>query len=70
MLMFNTPDLFDLLFKFIEYLGYYNTIIIIVILYISYYLLSKTFTFIIFILIGIIIGIYMSNYVKNSITIY
>ena len=70
MLMFNTPDLFDLLFKFIEYLGYYNTIIIIIILYISYYLLSKTFTFIIFILIWIIIGIYMSNYVKNSITIY
>lgn len=65
MLMLNTPDLIDLLFKFIEYLGYYNTIIIIIILYISYYLLSKTFTFIIFILIGIIIGIYLSNYVKK-----
>ena len=65
MLMLNMPELIDLLFKFIEYLGYYNTIIIIIILYISYYLLSKTFTFIIFILIGIIIGIYMSNYVKK-----
>ena len=65
MLMLNIPELIDLLFKFIEYLGYYNTIIIIIILYISYYLLSKTFTFIIFILIGIIIGIYMSNYVKK-----
>ena len=65
MLMLNTPDLIDLLFKFIEYLGYYNTIIIIIILYISYYLLSKTFTFIVFILIGIIIGIYMSNYLKK-----
>ena len=67
MLMLNTPDLINLLFKFIEYLGYYNTIIIIVILYISYYLLSKTFTFIIFIFIGIIIGIYMSNYVTRLI---
>jgi hypothetical protein len=65
MLMLNTPDLINLLFKFIEYLGYYNTIIIIIILYISYYLLSKTFTFIVFILIGIIIGIYMSNYLKK-----
>lgn len=65
MLMLNIPELIDLLFKFIEYLGYYNTIIIIIIIYISYYLLSKTFTFIIFILIGIIIGIYMSNYVKK-----
>lgn len=65
MLLLNTPDLIDLLFKFIEYLGYYNTIIIIIILYISYYLLSKTFTFIIFILIGIIIGIYLSNYIKK-----
>ncbi len=67
MLIHNMQDIFNLLFKFIEYLGYYNTIIIVIILYISYYLLSKTFTFIIFIFIGIIIGIYMSNYVKRLI---
>jgi hypothetical protein len=67
MLIFNTQNILNLLFKFIEYLGYYNTIIIVIILYISYYLLSKTFTFIIFIFIGIIIGIYMSNYVTRLI---
>jgi len=67
MLIFNTQNILNLLFKFIEYLGYYNTIIFVIILYISYYLLSKTFTFIIFIFIGIIIGIYMSNYVTRLI---
>jgi hypothetical protein len=67
MLILNIQYILDLLFKFIEYFGYYNSIIVIIVLYISYYILSKTFTFIIFIFIGIIIGIYMSNYVTKLI---
>jgi hypothetical protein len=67
MLILNIQYIFDLLIKFIEYFGYYNSIIVVIVLYISYYILSKTFTFIIFLFIGIIIGIYMSIYVKKLI---
>jgi hypothetical protein len=45
----------------IEYIGYYNFIILLLILYIAYYLLSNSFMFIMFLVIGIIIGVYLSS---------
>jgi hypothetical protein len=63
--MLDIQDLINYLYMLIEYFGYYNSIIIIIILYISYYLISKTFMFLIFIFFGIIIGMYISNYLKK-----
>jgi len=50
------------LFWLTEYLGYYNSLIFVIIAYVAYYLLSNTFMFL---GIGIIIGIYISYYMKN-----
>ena len=50
------------LFWLTEYLGYYNSLIVVIIAYVAYYLLSNTFMFL---GIGIIIGIYISYYMKN-----
>ena len=62
--MLEPKDLFNYLYWLIEYIGYFNFLILIVILYIAYYLLSNTFMFIMFLVIGIIIGIYISYYMK------
>ncbi len=62
--MLEPKDLFNYLYWLIEYIGYFNFLILIVILYIAYYLLSNTFMFIMFLIIGIIIGIYISYYMK------
>ncbi len=62
--MLEAKDLFSYLYWLVEYIGYSNFIIFIVILYIAYYLLSNTFMFVMFILIGIMIGIYLSYYMK------
>ena len=45
----------------IEYIGYYNFIILLLMLYIAYYLLSNSFIFIMFLVIGIVIGVYLSS---------
>jgi hypothetical protein len=63
-MMLEAKDLFSYLYWLVEYIGYSNFIIFIVILYIAYYLLSNTFMFVMFILIGIMIGIYLSYYMK------
>ena len=60
-----TQDLLNYLFWLIEYVGYYNIVIVIIILYLAYYLISNTFMFIMFIIIGIFIGIYISSYIKD-----
>jgi len=62
--LLEAKDLFSYLYWLVEYIGYSNFIIFIVILYIAYYLLSNTFMFVMFILIGIMIGIYLSYYMK------
>lgn len=60
--MFEIRDLYWL----IEYIGYSNFIIGILILYIAYYLLSNTFMFILFLGIGIAIGMYLSYAMRNT----
>jgi hypothetical protein len=50
----------------IEYIGYYNFIILLLILYIAYYLLSNSFMFIMFLVIGIIIGVYLSSTMRTT----
>jgi len=60
--MFEIRDLYWL----IEYIGYYNFVIGIIILYIAYYLLSNTFMFILFLGIGIAIGMYLSYAMRNT----
>ncbi len=50
----------------IEYIGYYNFIILLITLYIAYYLLSNSFMFIMFLVIGIIIGIYVSSTMRTT----
>jgi multisubunit Na+/H+ antiporter MnhE subunit len=49
----------------IEYIGYSNFILFIVLLYIAYYLLSNTFMFVMFLGIGIVIGVYISYATRN-----
>jgi len=49
------------IYLIIEYLGYSNLAIIAIGLYAIYYLLSNTFMFILFLIIGIIIGIYIGG---------
>jgi hypothetical protein len=63
--MFEIRDLYWLI-GYIEYIGYYNFIIGILILYIAYYLLSNTFMFILFLGIGIAIGMYLSYAMRNT----
>lgn len=53
-------DLFNYLYWLIEYVGYTNFIIVLIIIYIAYYLLSNTLMFVMFIGIGIVIGVYLS----------
>ena len=47
------------LFWLTEYLGYYYSLIFVILAYIAYYLLSNTFMFL---GLGIVIGIYISYY--------
>lgn len=54
----------------IEYIGYYNFIILLLILYIAYFLLSNSFMFIMFLVIGIIIGVYLSNATRATLKIF
>lgn len=54
--MFEAKDFYWL----IEYIGYTNFILFVILLYIAYYLLSNTLMFVMFIGIGIAIGIYIS----------
>lgn len=49
------------LFWLTEYLGYYYSLIFIILAYVAYYL-SNTFMFL---GLGIVIGIYISYYMKN-----
>jgi hypothetical protein len=63
--MFEIRDLYWLI-GYIEYIGYYNFVIGILILYIAYYLLSNTFMFILFLGIGIAIGMYLSYAMRNT----
>jgi hypothetical protein len=58
--MLEIQTVLNYLYWLIEYIGYANFIIVLVILYIAYYLLSNTFMFIMCIGIGIVIGIYLS----------
>lgn len=50
----------------IEYIGYYNFIILLLMLYIAYYLLSNSFIFIMFLVIGIVIGVYLSSTMRAA----
>lgn len=50
------------LFWLTEYLGYYYSLIFVILAYIAYYLLSNTFMFL---GLGILIGIYISYYMKK-----
>ena len=59
--MFEANDFYWL----IEYIGYSNFILFIVLLYIAYYLLSNTFMFVLFLGIGIVIGVYISYATRN-----
>lgn len=59
--MFEAKDFYWL----IEYIGYSNFILLIVLLYIAYYLLSNTFMFVMFLGIGIVIGVYISYATRN-----
>lgn len=59
--MFEAKDFYWL----IEYIGYSNFILFIVLLYIAYYLLSNTFMFVLFLGIGIVIGVYISYATRN-----
>ena len=59
--MFEAKDFYWL----IEYIGYSNFILFIVLLYIAYYLLSNTFMFVMFLGIGIVIGVYISYATRN-----
>lgn len=54
--MFEAKDFYWL----IEYIGYSNFILFIVLLYIAYYLLSNTFMFVLFLGVGIVVGVYIS----------
>lgn len=63
-MIFEFPVLANYPYFIIEYIGYSNISMIAIGLYIIYYLLSNTFMFIMFLVIGIIIGVYISNYMK------
>ena len=54
------------IFRVIEYIGYYNFSILLLMLYIAYYLLSNSFIFIMFLVIGIVIGVYLSSTMRAA----
>lgn len=54
------------IYRVIEYIGYYNFSIFLLMLYIAYYLLSSSFMFIMFFVIGIIIGVYLSSTMRET----
>lgn len=58
--MLELQDLFNYLYWLIDIVGYTNFIIVLIIIYIAYYLLSNTLMFVMFIGIGIAIGVYLS----------